>query len=72
MSFFTSLLNTGDAYPAAFHRARRRRMPDEVNRRHFPSPWFTDEATESFCIRDANGQALAYVNFEDESGDDCA
>ena len=47
-------------------------MPDEVNRRHFPSPWFTDEATESFCIRDANGQALAYVNFEDESGDDCA
>jgi hypothetical protein len=24
------------------------------------------EATESFCIRDANGQALANVYFEDE------
>ena len=27
-----------------------------------------DEATESFCIRHANGQALAYVYFEDEPG----
>jgi hypothetical protein len=28
------------------------------------------QATESFCIRDANGQALAYVyfEFEDETG----
>jgi hypothetical protein len=26
------------------------------------------EATESFCIRDAKGQALAYVYFEDETG----
>jgi hypothetical protein len=24
----------------------------------FPPPWSVDEATESFCIRDANGQAL--------------
>jgi hypothetical protein len=28
----------------------------------------SDEATESFCIRDANEQALAYVYFEDEPG----
>jgi hypothetical protein len=34
--------------------------------RHFPPPWTLDVATESFCIRDANGQALAYVYFEDE------
>ena len=27
-----------------------------------------DEAIESFCIRDDNGQALAYVYFEDEPG----
>ena len=27
-----------------------------------------DEATESFCIRDANGQALPYVYFEQEPG----
>jgi len=36
--------------------------------RRFPPPWWVDEATESFCIRDANGQALAYVYFEDEHG----
>jgi hypothetical protein len=27
-----------------------------------------DQATESFCIRDAKGQALAYVYCEDETG----
>jgi hypothetical protein len=27
-------------------------------------PWSVDEATESFCIRDANGQALAYVYYD--------
>jgi hypothetical protein len=36
--------------------------------RRFPPPWEVHEATESFCIRDANGQALAYVYFEDEKG----
>jgi hypothetical protein len=40
-------------------------MPDH---RAFTPPWKIDEATESFCIRDRNGQALAYVYFEDESG----
>ena len=29
----------------------------------FPPPWAIDEAIESFCIRDANGQAPAYVQF---------
>jgi hypothetical protein len=36
--------------------------------RHFPPPWHIDEATESFCIRAANGQALAYVYYEDGTG----
>ena len=36
--------------------------------RRFPLPWHVDEATESFCIRDANGEALAYVYFEDGQG----
>jgi hypothetical protein len=36
--------------------------------RRFPLPWSIDEAKESFCIRDSNGQALAYVYFEDEPG----
>jgi hypothetical protein len=39
-----------------------------VEPRRFPPPWRVDEATESFCIRDANGQALAYVYFENEPG----
>jgi hypothetical protein len=40
-------------------------MPD---RRTFSPLWQLDEGRESFCIRDAKGQALAYVYFEDETG----
>ena len=36
--------------------------------RRFPAPWRVEESTESFRIVDANGQALAYVYFEDEEG----
>ncbi len=42
-------------------------MSDEVRRR-FPSPWTVDETDACFIIRDASGQALAYVYFEDEPG----
>jgi hypothetical protein len=45
--------------------AAQKIMPET---RRIPPPWSVDEATESFCIRDANGQALAYVYFEDEKG----
>jgi hypothetical protein len=38
------------------------------DRRVFSPPWNVDESRESFCIRDAKGQALAYVYFEDETG----
>ena len=36
--------------------------------RRFPPPWSVEERPggESFIIRDANGQALAYLYFEDE------
>ena len=39
--------------------------------RRFPPPWLADEADSnldrrSFIVRDANGQALAYVYFEGE------
>ena len=36
--------------------------------RRFPPPWIVEEHTESFIVRDANGQALGYFYFEDEPG----
>jgi hypothetical protein len=46
-------------------------MPDEPRR--FPPPWSAEEADPEldrrcFVVRDANGQALAYVYFEEEPG----
>jgi hypothetical protein len=35
--------------------------------RRFPPPWSVEKADACF-VRDANGQALAYVYFEDEPG----
>ena len=34
--------------------------------RRFPPPWSIEERTESFIVKDATGQPLAYVYFEDE------
>jgi hypothetical protein len=41
--------------------------------RRFPPPWSAEEADPEldrscFIVRDANGQALAYVYFEEEPG----
>ena len=37
--------------------------------RGFPPPWPLDETKNAcFIVRDANGQALTYVYFEEESG----
>jgi hypothetical protein len=37
--------------------------------RRFPPPWALDETNDAcFIVRDVNGQALAYVYFEDEPG----
>ena len=38
-------------------------MPEH---RRFPPPWSIEEHTESFIVKDANGQQIAYVYFEDE------
>ncbi len=35
--------------------------------RRFPPPWSVEETEACFVVRDGNGQALAYVYFE-ESG----
>jgi hypothetical protein len=37
--------------------------------RRFPPPWSVEEYNDAcFIVRDAHGQALAYVYFEDEPG----
>jgi hypothetical protein len=36
--------------------------------RCFPLPWIVEEQDACFVVRDHNGQALAYVYFEDEPG----
>jgi hypothetical protein len=36
--------------------------------RRFPPPWIVEELDVSFVVRDHNGQALAYVYFEDKPG----
>jgi hypothetical protein len=38
------------------------RATDMTERRRFPPPWYT----ESFIVKDDNGQPLAYLYFEDE------
>jgi hypothetical protein len=34
--------------------------------RRFPPPWSVDELDSCFRVKDANGQALAYMYFEKE------
>jgi hypothetical protein len=36
--------------------------------RRFPPPWTVEELNACYVVRDHNGQALAYVYFEDEPG----
>ena len=36
--------------------------------RRFPPPWTAEETDACFIVRDHNGQALAYVYFEEEPG----
>jgi hypothetical protein len=36
--------------------------------RRFPPPWSVEETAPCFIVRDANGQALAFIYCEDEPG----
>jgi hypothetical protein len=39
-----------------------------VTERRFPPPWSIEKQPACFVVRDHNGQALAYVYYEDEPG----
>ncbi len=41
-------------------------LPSAMPARRFPPPWTIEEHRESFTVKDATGQALAYLYFEDE------
>ena len=36
--------------------------------RRFPAPWSVEELQACFIVRDHDGQALAYIYFEEEPG----
>jgi len=36
--------------------------------RRFPPPWSAEVTPNCFIVRDADGQQLAYIYFEDEPG----
>jgi hypothetical protein len=38
-----------------------------VTPRRFPPPWSIEESLEAFIVKDAGGQALAYLYFENEA-----
>jgi hypothetical protein len=45
-------------------------FPTPIDRRRVAQepPWSVEETDACFIVRDGNGQALAYVYFEDEPG----
>ena len=40
-------------------------MPEN---RRFPPPWSVEETGACFIVRDSDGQALAYIYYDDEPG----
>jgi hypothetical protein len=59
---------SGDCYPIDFSSCFVLQC-SMSNTRAFTPPWKVDDtSTESFCVRDRSGQALAYVYYEDEIG----
>jgi hypothetical protein len=40
----------------------------QMTTRRFPPPWTVEEQAACFCVRNHNGQQLAYVYFEEEPG----
>jgi hypothetical protein len=45
-------------------------LEQTLTTRRFPPPWTIEEQDACFVVRDANGQQLAYIYFEDDRGGD--
>jgi hypothetical protein len=58
--------NTGNILQISFSHAVNRSPPTDGNPP--PPPWFAEETDACFVVRDHNGEALAYVYFEEEPG----
>jgi hypothetical protein len=43
-------------------------LSSDMPHRRFPPPWTIEERQACFVVKDGNGQALAYVYFEEELG----
>ena len=39
-----------------------------MTERRFPPPWTVEDIGAAFVVRDAHGQGLAYVYYEDDPG----
>jgi hypothetical protein len=52
--------------PARLQGAYAQAMPRPPRR--FPPPWTVEKTQPCFIVRDSDGQALAFVYFEDEPG----
>jgi hypothetical protein len=49
--------------------AVRRRAWEGMTSRRFPAPWRADKIPGSYVVRDANGQALAYIYSRDSEAE---
>jgi hypothetical protein len=61
---------TGPSSPASLRNMERMPVTTAPARcplfTRFPPPWSIEESQESFIVKDANGQQLAYLYFENE------
>jgi hypothetical protein len=44
-------------------------IPTADRPRRFPAPWRADKIAGGYVVRDANGQALVYINSQDNEAD---
>ena len=71
MSLWASFDRPRAARPASSANGYRRKPVSgvtNVTAHRFPPPWSAEVTPNCFIVRDANGQALSYVYYENEPG----